>query len=100
MNRFSKIGVRTNREGKDYRTNTIFPDITPTSQDIYVITTAGDRYDTLALDYYNDSTLWWIIAAANNRNRDSLVVRPGVQIRIPADKDSVIEEFNKLNAIR
>ena len=25
----------------------------------------GDRLDTIAQKYYNDSTLWWIIAIAN-----------------------------------
>ena len=100
MNRYKDIGVFETSEGKRYRKNVIFPEITPSANDIYVITTAGDRYDTLALDYYNDSTLWWIIASANNRNRDSLVVRPGVQMRIPSNKDEVIEEFNKINADR
>lgn len=100
MNRYREIGLFQTSEGKRYRRNVIFPEIKNTSNDIYVITTAGDRYDTLALDYYNDSTLWWIIAAANNRNKDSLAVQPGVQMRIPMDKDSVIEEYNKLNADR
>lgn len=100
MNRYNKIGIVRTREGTRYTKNVIFPEIAPTANDIYVITTAGDRYDTLALDYYNDSTLWWIIAAANNSNRDSLSVRPGIQMRIPMDKDSVIEEYDKLNADR
>lgn len=100
MNRYNTIGILQSSEGKRYRKNVIFPTIQPTSNDIYVITTAGDRYDTLALDYYNDSTLWWIIASANGRNKDSLVVTPGVQMRIPSNTDDVIEQYNKLNADR
>jgi len=100
MNRYKRIGIFQTYEGKRYVKNVIFPEIQPTADDIYVITTSGDRYDTLALDYYNDSTLWWIIASANKGNKDSLAVKPGIQMRIPMDKDSVIEEYNTLNAER
>jgi len=100
MNRYSRIGLFETKTGKRYVRNVIFPTIPPSPNDIYVITTAGDRYDTLALNYYDDSTLWWIIAGANNRNKDSLSVKPGVQMRIPMDKDSIVEEYNKLNANR
>ena len=100
MNRYKDIDIVQNTEGKKYRRNVIFPKLERTSTDIYVITTAGDRYDTLALTYYNDSSLWWIIASANNRNKDSLAVRPGVQLRIPMNTQAVIEKYNKLNASR
>lgn len=100
MNRYKNIGILVNNKGKSYKKNIIFPKLEPSVNDIYVITTAGDRYDTLALDYYNDSTLWWIIASANNFNRDSLAVRPGVQLRIPTDMESILEEFDNLNQKR
>ena len=65
--------------------------------DYYVITTAGDRYDTLAQQFYNDYSLWWIIAAANNSERASLVVQPGIQLRIPTDIENIISNFNSTN---
>jgi nucleoid-associated protein YgaU len=65
-----------------------------------VITTGGDRYDTLAYQFYKDSSLWWIIATANNYNRDNLAIKPGVQLRIPADKDGTIQEYHRINNIR
>ena len=100
MNRYKNIGILSNSQGRLYKKNVIFPKLEPTSSDIYVITTAGDRYDTLALDDYNDSTLWWIIASANNFNKDSLAVRPGEQLRIPMDIEAVLEEFDNLNSRR
>lgn len=99
-NRYKEIGILTSVEGKKYRRNPIFPIINPSPDDIYVITTAGDRYDSIALDYYNDSSLWWIIAAANNTGRDSLVVKPGIQLRIPANTTNIINQYNDLNSTR
>lgn len=100
MNRYKNIDVLETREGRKYRRNTIFPQIKRTSSDIYVISTAGDRYDTLALAYYNDSSLWWIIASSNNQNKDSLAVKPGVQLRIPMNIESILQEYNELNSER
>lgn len=97
MDRYKKIGIKKTSEGVRYYRNSIFPDIPLDSEDIYAITTAGDRYDTLALQFYNNSSFWWIIAGANSFKKDSLVVPPGVQVRIPADPSNVINLYNKLN---
>lgn len=97
MNRYKNTPIYATNEGILYNRNLIFPQIPESSLDTYVITTAGDRFDTLALTYYGDSTLWWIIAGANNGKKDSLAVKPGVQIRIPADPDEVINSFLEIN---
>ncbi len=46
--------------------------------------TVGDRYWTLAQKYYNDKSLWWIIARFNNKPTEGHV-SPGDEIRIPKD---------------
>ena len=97
MNRYKEILSNRTSEGSRYKRNIIFPEIAQSLSDIYVITTAGDRFDTLALTYYKDSSLWWIIAGINKSKKDSLVVAPGQQIRIPMDVNTIIEEFNDLN---
>ncbi len=97
MNRYKDIKTLSNSEGFNYRRNIIFPEIKESLKDIYVITTAGDRFDTLALQYYSDSLVWWIIAGVNKEKKDSLVVAPGIQIRIPMDVNTILDEFNELN---
>lgn len=97
MRRYENIKILTSTEGKRYRTNTVYPDTPISEDDYYVITTAGDRYDTLAQQFYNDYTLWWIIAAANNSQRASLMVEAGIQLRIPIDIDTIISNYNKAN---
>ena len=100
MNRYDTIDRKVSLDGVRYIRNAIYPEIPVSENDIYIKTTGGDRYDTLALQFYNAATLWWIIASANNSERASLVVKPGVQLRIPADKEAVIQQFNTVNANR
>lgn len=100
MSRYKGIDSKSTESGRRYRSNPIYPAIPPTEDDIYIVTTIGDRYDTLALQFYKDSSLWWIIAAANNHQRASLSVTPGVQLRIPADKSNAIELYNEVNSTR
>ena len=96
---FSIARSRTT-DGIEYINNPIYPEITLSENDFYVISAEGDRYDTLAQQFYSDYTLWWIIASANNSERASLVVEPGVQLRIPADKDRILQAYNQFNKKR
>lgn len=77
-----------------YRTR-IYPDIPLRDDDIYVATQTGDRLDGLAYQFYNDQTLWWIIAAANNIHDAPLGLRDGIVLRIPRNYNDIIREFNK-----
>lgn len=99
-NRYRDIQRSTTSDGIEYINNPIYPDIPLSDQDYYVISTGGDRYDTLAQQFYSDYSLWWIIAMANNSERASLIVEPGVQLRIPADKDSILQLYRQANQIR
>jgi hypothetical protein len=100
MRRYKKIDTYRTKEGIRYTTNSIYPDIPETEDDIYIIASSADRYDKLALQYYNDSSLWWIIASSNNHQRASLYPTPGAQIRIPASKEQAISLYNKINSSR
>lgn len=97
MSRYTNTDIGKLESGRLYRKNTLYPNIPVSEDDIYVIATAGDRYDTLARQFYKDPSLWWVIAYANNHQRASLAVTPGVQLRIPADHSTAIELFNELN---
>jgi hypothetical protein len=100
MNRYRDIGQYLTPENIRYRRNPIYPTLPAHQEDIYIITSSGDRYDTLALQFYNDSTLWWIIASANNFEKSSLNVQPGVQLRIPYNKTEALRIFNEVNNTR
>ena len=99
MNRYQDIKKIKNSEGITYYRDNKYPIIPLSLNDIWVITTAEDRYDRLAQQYYNDYTLWWIISIANdNLPQNSLYPPEGTQIRIPTNVSEIISNYNKLNS--
>ena len=105
MSLYRTINIRsTNNNPKRYYVNAVYPEIPPTSEDKYIITSVEDRLDLLAFDYYGDETLWWVISRANPdvTRRDSFFIKSGVQIRIPDESiiDFLLLEFEKINARR
>jgi len=101
MNRYKNIKKETDSDGIQYITNPVYPDIPLSENDVYVITTDADRYDLLALKFYGDPSLWWIIPAANsNTARDTLYPTPGIQIRIPTNKEEILSRFEFVNKVR
>ena len=100
VNRYDSIRRVVNRDGIEYVLNPIYPEIKESAQDIYLIATVGDRYDKLALQYYGDSSLWWVIASSNITIRSGLLVNPGYQIRVPMSKARVLEEYSRVNGSR
>ena len=99
-NRYKTIRRAVTEDGVPYIQNPVYPDIPETSEDIYLITTAGDRYDILAQQFYGNTNYWWIIAAANNSTRDSLYIEPGVQIRVPQPRNRVLTIYDRENKNR
>jgi nucleoid-associated protein YgaU len=101
MARYSNIPITQTPELPNRRYTTVkYPEIILDFSDIYVYTTRGDRYDTLALTYYGDVSLWWVIARANpTQSPDSLVPNFGEQIRIPAPQriSIILSQYDSLN---
>lgn len=100
MKRYKNIQQTKTESGTKIISNAIYPSIPESENDTYIIATAGDRYDTLAQQFYNDSSLWWIIASSNNHQKASLVPTPGKQLRIPYDKNQALSLFNQVNRSR
>ena len=83
--------------GSTYYQTNIYPEIPPVNSDYYIITTVGDRLDLIAYDFYQDSSLWWVIASANSLPGDSIYAPVGIQLRIPTNLQTVINEYNLAN---
>ena len=98
INRYQNIPIIKNSEGTRYYKDNKYPRIPLNVNDIYVITTIGDRFDLLALQYYNDPSLWWIISSANeNLPQNSLYISVGTQLRIPTDVSEILTNYRSLN---
>ena len=50
---------------------------------LYYVTAAGDTFDMIALDYYNDEHLSAVIAEANPDYAGVIVFDAGVRLTIP-----------------
>lgn len=99
-NRYSDIPTISDN-GTQYRSSSVYKIVPESSEDYYVITTLGDRFDILAREYYGDPKLWYILAAANpNVRKDTLMIEPGLQIRIPLPLSRVLTEINSENRNR
>lgn len=86
---------------KPYYKGNYYPNIPLSESDVYVITNIGDRLDSFAFIYYGDSTLWWVIAMANNNiTKGALYPIPGTQLRIPIDIVKVLDLYQKFNQRR
>jgi hypothetical protein len=97
-NRYQYSTTLTNKyTKKKYLGSVLYPKIKPNDNDMYIISQQSDRLDILANKYYNDSSLWWIIAVANNLNNASLSIEPGIQMRIPSNVSKILNDLEKIN---
>jgi len=99
MRRYESTDITKRFDGKKVYKTTKYPLITPQDSDVILISNDGDTLDNLSFKFYNDPTLWWIIALANNIGKGRLSVQPGLQLRIPVNVSSIITEFHNLNKV-
>lgn len=101
--RYQNIAIISTPEDPKRRYLTVkYPQIQPDISDVYVYTSKGDRFDLLALSYYNDSSLWWVISISNpTLPQNSLIPTPGIQIRIPSRSriSSILAQYDNLNQL-
>lgn len=87
-------------ENKKISTTTIYPEVPASTEDYYVITTGGDRFDILAKQFYGEEKYWWALAACNPHvRRDTLYITTGVQLRIPPLL-SILRSYEQVNKLR
>jgi hypothetical protein len=98
QSRYKNIPItRLNLTGSTYYETNIYPEVQPTNTDYYVITTVNDRLDLIAQDFYQDSSLWWVIASANALPGDSIYPPIGIQLRIPTNLKTILNNYNSVN---
>ena len=73
----------TNRGVRYYETVLSTPIPIDTFQ-LVITAQDGDRLDSLASRYYQDTSKWWIIAKANGMVNGTMFIRGGTQLNIPS----------------
>lgn len=79
--RYAKKEIITDKNGVAYYESSPPEYYDETNADIRVVTEIGDRLDLIANQFYGDSSLWYLIADANNLNL--INVPAGIKLRIP-----------------
>ena len=97
MKRYDSTPIHPRWDGKKVYITTQYPIIEPQDSDAIIISNEAEYLDSLAYKYYGDPTLWWVIALANNLGKGRMSVPPGIQMRIPANINAIIAQFNSLN---
>ncbi len=96
MKRYATTRQKLDKSGIRVYGTTYYPEIPLENEDTFIYAVDGDRLDSLAYKYYNDITLWWVIAKANGL-RGKPALSAGEVLRIPSDIVGIIENFNTLN---
>lgn len=102
MNRYDNSTILTTPYvNRPYYKGKFYPNVPLSENDVYIITTVGDRLDSLAYTYYNDASLWWVISMANNNiTKGALFPIPGTQLRIPTNINVILELYDQFNQRR
>jgi hypothetical protein len=98
MKRYATNATQTRWDGKQVYKSTIYPPVPAQSTDLLITANGEDYLDDLALRYYKDVTLWWIIGNVNNLGKGRLSVPAGKQLRIPQDIITILNTFKQLNS--
>jgi len=93
MNRYYTNGTKKEKDGREVYRPKIYPNIPLKDSDVYIATETGDRLDTLAYQFYGDSTFGWLIASANNIHNASFGFEDGTILRIPKDISSILTQL-------
>lgn len=98
MKRYKDVKINVDKNTKDrvYKP-TLYPNISIEDSDIFIMTKFGDRLDLLAYKYYGDTTLWWVIAKANDITDGDFSLKPATELRIPGDVGKVLNDYERLN---
>jgi len=91
------VNIKKRWDGKRFFGTRLYPIIPVSPSDIYVVTNETDSLDSLAFKYYKNPSLWWIIAQANSIGKGKLTVPSGLQLRIPTNISTVLNNYKQIN---
>ena len=93
MSRYEFTGIKVDKDtGNRVLKPTLYPEIKVEDGDQFIYPIDGDRFETLAFRYYGDTSLWWVIARANDVRDGSYSLQPDEKIRIPSNIPQLISE--------
>ena len=96
MNRYKYQKIKKDSsDGRRKLSTTHYAKIESKNNDIIYRVKYGDSYSTLANRFYEDQTLWWVIARANKEFKGNIRPKVGQKLTIPTDISDIINDLNK-----
>lgn len=86
MNRYISSKTIKNDKKQRYLSTALLPQIVLSDADAYIEITSTERLDNLAQKFYDDVTVWPILANINGLGKGTLYVKPGTILRIPSQQ--------------
>ena len=100
MSRYKSTKIVKDRIKKDkVFASTEYPIIERRDSDITYYVKFDDSFMSLAHRFYNDQSLWWIIAQANNIFDGSIYLDTSKQIRVPVNISGVLIDLENINRL-
>lgn len=81
---FSHTEIRSG--GGRYQSLSEFPVILPQDDDGQYVVRQGDRCDSLALQFYGESRLWWVFMVRNKLSDPLTDIVPGKLLIVPSTR--------------
>ena len=97
MGRYDETLLKFNKKGQRVLVPTLYPVIPLSDEDQFIYPQDGDRLDSVAPQYYNDASLWWVVAKANELGKGRTILNPNFQIRIPGNIAKILANFDSIN---
>ena len=96
MRRYGTTRKKVDKSGKRVFGITYYPQIPLDNSDRLYTTIDGERIENIAFTFYEDETLWWVIAKANGI-KGKTALKPGENLRIPLNIQRITENFRNIN---
>jgi len=100
MNRYKHQQVKRDINGRRKLSTIEYPKIVSKNSDMVYRVKQTDTYTGLAHKFYQDQSLWWIIARANDDFKGNIKPRVGIKIVIPRDISDILTKLNRDNSYR
>lgn len=96
MSRYENTPQIKTESGIRRAATTIFQ-IPESDSDRYIQIVSPERLDKLAVEFYGDVTMWWVIASANGIGKGTFLIPTNTILRIPQvnDINNYIYKFNQ-----
>lgn len=99
ISRYQIIGTSKTETGKTIYNQVYYPELGSQEEDYYIITSTQDRYDLIAMDFWGNENLWWVLPTINNLECDSMFPPIGIQLFIPKNIESFQNKFQQINQL-